>query len=162
MINMASIYDFEVNTISGKQAPLESYKGKVLLIVNTASKCGFTPQFTGLEALYSELHEEGLEILGFPCNQFLKQDPGSDSEISEFCSLNYGVTFPMFSKIEVNGDNTHPLYQYLKTEAKGLMGSEKIKWNFTKFLVNRNGEVIKRYAPNTEPKAIAADIKALL
>lgn len=159
---MASIYDFEVNTISGKQAPLESYKGKVLLIVNTASKCGFTPQFTGLEALYSELHEEGLEILGFPCNQFLKQDPGSDSEISEFCSLNYGVTFPMFSKIEVNGDNTHPLYQYLKTEAKGLMGSEKIKWNFTKFLVNRNGEVIKRYAPNTEPKAIAADIKALL
>ncbi len=162
MINMASIYDFEVNTISGKQAPLESYKGKVLLIVNTASKCGFTPQFTGLEALYSELHEEGLEILGFPCNQFLKQDPGSDSEISEFCSLNYGVTFPMFSKIEVNGDNTHPLYQYLKAEAKGLMGSEKIKWNFTKFLVNRNGEVIKRYAPNTEPKAIAADIKALL
>ena len=159
---MASIYDFEVNTISGKQAPLESYKGKVLLIVNTASKCGFTPQFTGLEALYSELHEEGLEILGFPCNQFLKQDPGSDSEISEFCSLNYGVTFPMFSKIEVNGDNTHPLYQYLKAEAKGLMGSEKIKWNFTKFLVNRNGEVIKRYAPNTEPKAIAADIKALL
>lgn len=159
---MASIYDFEVNTISGKQVPLESYKDKVLLIVNTASKCGFTPQFTGLEALYSELHEEGLEILGFPCNQFLKQDPGSDSEISEFCSLNYGVTFPMFSKIEVNGDNTHPLYRYLKAEAKGLLGSEKIKWNFTKFLVNRDGEVIKRYAPNTEPKDIAADIKALL
>ena len=159
---MASIYDFEVNTISGKQVPLESYKDKVLLIVNTASKCGFTPQFTGLEALYKELHEEGLEILGFPCNQFLKQDPGSDSEISEFCSLNYGVTFPMFSKIEVNGDNTHPLYQFLKAEAKGLLGSEKIKWNFTKFLVNRNGEVIKRYSPNTEPKDIAADIKALL
>lgn len=162
MVRMASIYDFEVNTISGKQVPLESYKDKVLLIVNTASKCGFTPQFTGLEALYSELHEEGLEILGFPCNQFLKQDPGSDSEISEFCSLNYGVTFPMFSKIEVNGDNTHPLYRYLKAEAKGLLGSEKIKWNFTKFLVNRDGEVIKRYAPNTEPKDIAADIKALL
>tara|TARA_R110002167_G_scaffold274657_1_gene480729 strand:- start:88 stop:567 length:480 start_codon:yes stop_codon:yes gene_type:complete len=159
---MASIYDFEVNTISGKQVPLENYKGKVLLIVNTASKCGFTPQFTGLESLYSELHEEGFEILGFPCNQFLKQDPGSDSEISEFCSLNYGVTFPMFSKIEVNGDNTHPLYTYLKSEAKGLLGSEKIKWNFTKFLVNRDGAVIKRYAPNTEPKDIAADIKALL
>lgn len=162
MVRMASIYDFEVNTISGKQVPLENYKDKVLLIVNTASKCGFTPQFTGLEALYSELHEEGLEILGFPCNQFLKQDPGSDSEISEFCSLNYGVTFPMFSKIEVNGDNTHPLYRYLKAEAKGLLGSEKIKWNFTKFLVNRDGEVIKRYSPNTEPKDIAADIKALL
>ena len=159
---MASIYDFEVNTISGKKVPLADYKGKVLLIVNTASKCGFTPQFTGLEALYTELHEEGLDILGFPCNQFLKQDPGSDTEISEFCSLNYGVTFPMFSKIEVNGDNTHPLYKHLKAEAKGLLGSEKIKWNFTKFLVNREGEVVKRYAPNTEPKDIAADIKALL
>ena len=159
---MASIYDFEVNTISGKQIPLSDYKGKVLLVVNTASKCGFTPQFTGLEALYSELHSEGLDILGFPCNQFLKQDPGSDTEISEFCSLNYGVTFPMFSKIEVNGDNTHPFYKYLKSEAKGLMGSEKIKWNFTKFLINKDGEVIKRYAPNTEPKDIADDIKALL
>jgi glutathione peroxidase len=159
---MPSIYDFEVNAISGKQVPLSDYKSKVLLIVNTASKCGFTPQFTGLETLYTDLHEKGLDILGFPCNQFLKQDPGSDSEISEFCSLNYGVTFPMFSKIEVNGDNTHPLYTYLKTEAKGLLGSEKIKWNFTKFLVNREGEVIKRYAPNTEPKDIAADIEALL
>lgn len=159
---MASIYDFEVNTISGKTVSLSDYKGKVLLIVNTASKCGFTPQFTGLEALYTEFHEKGLDILGFPCNQFLKQDPASDSEISEFCSLNYGVTFPMFSKIEVNGDNTHPLYTYLKSEAKGLLGSEKIKWNFTKFLVNSEGEVIKRYAPNTEPKDIAADIKALL
>lgn len=159
---MTSIYDFEVNTISGKQVQLADYQGKVLLIVNTASKCGFTPQFTGLEALYSELKGEGLEVLGFPCNQFLKQDPGNDAEISEFCSLNYGVTFPMFSKIEVNGDNTHPLYKYLKTEAKGLLGSEKIKWNFTKFLVNREGEVVKRYAPNTEPKDIAADIKALI
>ena len=159
---MASIYDFDVNTISGKKVPLADYKDKVLLIVNTASKCGFTPQFSGLEKLYKELHEQGLEILGFPCNQFLKQDPGSDSEISEFCSLNYGVTFPMFSKIEVNGDDTHPLYRYLKTEAKGLLGSEKIKWNFTKFLVDRNGKVIKRYAPNTEPKDIEKDIKALL
>lgn len=159
---MASIYDFEVNTISGKPVPLSDYKGKVLLIVNTASKCGFTPQFSGLESLYKSFHEQGLEVLGFPCNQFLKQDPGSDSEISEFCSLNYGVTFPMFSKIEVNGDNAHPLYNYLKSEAKGLLGSEKIKWNFTKFLVNRDGEVIKRYAPNTEPKDIEKDIKALL
>tara|TARA_R110002072_G_scaffold122685_3_gene257456 strand:+ start:3463 stop:3942 length:480 start_codon:yes stop_codon:yes gene_type:complete len=159
---MSSIYDYEVNTISGKTVPLADYKGKVLLIVNTASKCGFTPQFTGLETLYSELKEQGLDILGFPCNQFLKQDPGNDSEISEFCSLNYGVTFPMFSKIEVNGDNTHPLYKFLKKEAKGLLGSEKIKWNFTKFLVNREGEVIKRYASNTEPKDIEADIKALL
>lgn len=159
---MASIYDFDVNTISGKKVPLADYKDKVLLIVNTASKCGFTPQFSGLEKLYEELHGQGLEILGFPCNQFLKQDPGSDTEISEFCSLNYGVTFPMFSKIEVNGDNTHPLYRYLKTEAKGLLGSEKIKWNFTKFLVDRDGKVIKRYAPNTEPKDIEKDIKALL
>lgn len=159
---MASIYDFEVNTISGKPVPLSDYKGKVLLIVNTASKCGFTPQFSGLETLYKSFHEQGLEVLGFPCNQFLKQDPGSDSEISEFCSLNYGVTFPMFSKIDVNGDNAHPLYNYLKSEAKGLLGSEKIKWNFTKFLVNREGEVIKRYAPNTEPKDIEKDIKALL
>ena len=159
---MASIYDFEVNTISGKKVPLSDYKDKVLLVVNTASKCGFTPQFSGLENLYKAHHDEGLEVLGFPCNQFLKQDPGSDSEISEFCSLNYGVTFPMFSKIDVNGENTHPLYQYLKSEAKGLLGSEKIKWNFTKFLVNRDGEVIKRYAPNTEPKDIEKDIKALL
>ena len=159
---MSSIYDYEVNTISGKARPLADYKGKVLLIVNTASKCGFTPQFTGLEALYSEHQEQGLEILGFPCNQFLKQDPGSDNEISEFCSLNYGVTFPMFSKIEVNGDNTHPLYKFLKEQAKGMLGSEKIKWNFTKFLVNREGEVVKRYAPNKEPKDISADIKALL
>lgn len=159
---MASIYDFEVNTISGKTVPLSNYKDKVLLIVNTASKCGFTPQFSGLETLYKELHDEGLEVLGFPCNQFLKQDPGSDSEISEFCSLNYGVTFPMFSKIEVNGDNTHPLYKYLKSEAKGMLGSEKIKWNFTKFLVNKEGEVVKRYAPNTEPKDISSDIKELL
>ena len=159
---MASIYDFEVNTISGKTVPLSNYKDKVLLIVNTASKCGFTPQFSGLETLYTELHDEGLEVLGFPCNQFLKQDPGSDSEISEFCSLNYGVTFPMFSKIEVNGDNTHPLYKYLKSEAKGMLGSEKIKWNFTKFLVNKEGEVVKRYGPNTEPKDISSDIKELL
>ncbi len=159
---MSSIYEFEVNTISGKKVSLADYQGKVLLIVNTASKCGFTPQFTGLETLYKDWHDKGLEILGFPCNQFLKQDPGSDAEINEFCSLNYGVTFPMFSKIDVNGETAHPLYNYLKKEAKGLLGSEKIKWNFTKFLVDQQGKVLKRYAPNTEPKDIEADIKALL
>jgi len=159
---MSNIYDFNVNTISGEEVSLEGYKGKLLLIVNTASKCGFTPQFTGLEGLYKDYKDKGLEILGFPCNQFLKQDPGSDSEISEFCTLNYGVTFPMFSKLEVNGGGTHPLYKYLKSEAKGLLGSEKVKWNFTKFLVNQKGEVIKRYAPNTEPKELISDIEAYL
>jgi len=159
---MSNVYDFNVNTISGEEVSLEGYKGKALLIVNTASKCGFTPQFTGLEGLYKDYKEKGLEILGFPCNQFLKQDPGSDSEISEFCSLNYGVTFPMFSKVEVNGGGTHPLYKYLKSEAKGLLGSEKVKWNFTKFLVNQKGEVVKRYAPNTEPKELISDIEACL
>jgi len=132
---MSGIYQFSATNIKGEEVSLEAYQGKVLLIVNTASKCGFTPQFKGLEKVYQDYADKGVEILGFPCNQFLKQDPGSDSEIGEFCSLNYGVSFPMFSKIEVNGDNTHPLYKYLKSEAKGLMGSEKIKWNFTKFLV---------------------------
>ncbi|KZY87267.1 glutathione peroxidase [Oleiphilus sp. HI0078] len=159
---MSDIYQFSANNIKGEEVPLKAYQGKLLIIVNTASKCGFTPQFKGLEELYLEYSEKGLEILGFPCNQFLKQDPGTDSEISEFCSLNYGVTFPMFSKIEVNGDNTHPLYKYLKSEAKGLMGSEKIKWNFTKFLVDQQGKVVKRYAPNTEPKDMVKDIDAAL
>ena len=159
---MSDIYQFTAKNIKGEDVPLKDYQGKLLLIVNTASKCGFTPQFTGLEELYNEYADKGLEILGFPCNQFLKQDPGTDSEISEFCSLNYGVTFPMFSKIEVNGDNTHPLYKYLKSEAKGLMGSEKIKWNFTKFLVNQEGKVLKRYAPNTEPKDLVKDIESAL
>jgi len=159
---MSSIYDIEVNTIKGESKALADFKGKVLLIVNTASKCGFTPQFKGLEGLYEKHKGSGLEILGFPCNQFLSQDPGTDSEISEFCELNYGVTFPMFSKVEVNGPNTHPLYELLKSEAKGLLGSEKIKWNFTKFLVDAEGKVIKRYAPNTEPKDIEADIAELL
>lgn len=159
---MASIYDYEVTTIKGEKRSLEDFKGKVLLIVNTASKCGFTPQFKGLEGLYEKYKDKGLEILGFPCNQFLSQDPGSDSEISEFCELNYGVSFPMFSKIEVNGDGTHPLYQYLKKEAKGVLGSEKIKWNFTKFLVDAEGKVIERYAPQKEPKDIAGDVERLL
>jgi len=159
---MSELYDFKVNTISGKEVGLDEYKGKVLLLVNTASKCGFTPQFKGLESLYKEYQAQGLEILGFPCNQFLKQDPGSDAEISEFCSLNYGVTFPMFAKVEVNGAGAHPLYKFLKSEAKGLLGSEKIKWNFTKFLISQEGEVLKRYAPNQEPKSIIKDIQACL
>ncbi|MDX1452411.1 MAG: glutathione peroxidase [Oleiphilaceae bacterium] len=156
------MYDFQVTNIKGESVDLNDFAGKVLLIVNTASKCGFTPQFKGLESLYEQYRERDFEILGFPCNQFLSQDPGSNEEIAEFCSLNYGVSFPMFSKIEVNGPNTHPLYDYLKKEAKGLLGSEKIKWNFTKFLVDAEGKVHKRYAPNTEPKDIAKDIEALL
>jgi glutathione peroxidase len=159
---MAGIYDFTVKDIHGKSVKLDKYKGKPLLIVNTASKCGFTPQYKGLEALYEKLHGKGLEILGFPCNQFGEQEPGSEAEIEQFCELNYGVTFPMFSKIDVNGDKAAPLYKYLKKEKPGLMGSEAIKWNFTKFLVDRNGKVLERYAPNTEPAAIAGDIEKLL
>ena len=159
---MSNIFDIPVTTIKGEQTTLDAFRGKALLIVNTASKCGFTPQFKGLEKLYEDYKDQGLEILGFPCNQFLKQDPASDSEISEFCSLNYGVSFPMYSKIDVNGPDTHPLFEHLKSEAKGVLGSQKIKWNFTKFLVDQNGKVLQRYAPNTEPKDIADDIKALL
>ncbi len=159
---MSSIYDIKVKTITGEENTLSAYEGKVLLIVNTASKCGFTPQFKGLESLYEQYKEQGLEVLGFPCNQFLSQDPGTEAEIQSFCSLNYGVSFPMFAKVEVNGPGTHPLYQHLKSEAKGLLGSEKIKWNFTKFLVGRDGKVLERYAPTTEPKAIAKDIEKAL
>ncbi|PID42107.1 MAG: glutathione peroxidase [Gammaproteobacteria bacterium] len=158
----SEIFNFNVEKINGNNISLSEYKGKVLLIVNTASKCGFTPQFKGLEALYEAWKDQGLVILGFPCNQFLNQDPGSNSEIGEFCSLNYGVTFPMFAKIEVNGDNTHPLYRHLKKAATGLMGSEAVKWNFTKFLVDQDGNVKKRYAPNVEPKEIEKDIRQLL
>ena len=157
-----SIYDFKATDIQGQERALSAYKGKVLLIVNTASKCGFTPQFEGLEAMYKELHEKGLEVLGFPCNQFAQQDKGSDSEIAGFCMKNYGVSFPMFSKIEVNGDNAHPLYQYLKKEARGILGTQKIKWNFTKFLINQDGKVIKRFAPTTKPEDIAKQVRALL
>lgn len=157
-----SIYEFSAETISGKEISLEDFAGKVILIVNTASKCGFTPQFEGLESLYSELQDQGLVVLGFPCNQFGNQDPGSNNEIEEFCQLNYGVSFPMFSRIEVNGPKTHPLFHYLKKEAKGLLGSESIKWNFTKFLVDKNGEVVKRYASADRPKDIKKDILALL
>jgi glutathione peroxidase len=159
---MASIYDFSVNDIQGRSQKLDRYKDKVMLIVNVASKCGFTPQYKGLEALYEKLHARGLEILGFPCNQFGSQEPGSEKQIAQFCELNYGVTFPMFAKIAVNGDEAAPLYQYLKKEKPGLLGSEAIKWNFTKFLVDRKGNVVERYAPNVEPQAIAGDIEKLL
>lgn len=159
---MTSVHQFDAQTITGKASKLQDYQGKVLLIVNTASKCGLTPQFEGLEKLYTDYKDKGLEILGFPCNQFGKQDPGSDSEIQEFCQLNYGVSFPMHAKIDVNGDNTHPLFQHLKSEAPGILGSQKIKWNFTKFLVGKNGEVIGRFAPATKPeKLIQAIDKAL-
>ena len=141
---------------------MADYKGKVLLIVNTASKCGFTPQFEGLQALHEELGDRGFEVLGFPCNQFMNQDPANEDAISQFCSLNYGVSFPMFAKVDVNGDGAHPLFQFLKREARGLMGSEKVKWNFTKFLVNRDGQVIRRYAPTAKPADIRADIEKLL
>lgn len=157
-----SLFDIEVQDIMGNQHSMADYKGKVLLIVNTASKCGFTPQFEGLQGLYSDLKDKGLEVLGFPCNQFMSQDPADNDAISQFCSLNYGVDFPMFAKIEVNGPGTHPLYTYLKSQAKGLLGSEKIKWNFTKFLINRDGQVIKRYPPTAKPEAIRTDIEQLL
>jgi glutathione peroxidase len=159
---MSNVYDFEADTISGQASKLDEYKGKVLLVVNTASKCGLTPQFKGLEELHNKYKDKGLQIIGFPCNQFGHQDPGSNDEIQEFCQMNYGVSFPMFAKIDVNGDNTHPLYQHLKTEAPGLLGSEKIKWNFTKFLVNKNGEVIKRFAPATKPEKLESAIKSAL
>lgn len=157
-----SVYDFTVTDIKGNEKSLADYRGKVLLIVNTASKCGFTPQLEGLQTLHQELGDRGLEVLGFPCNQFMNQDPASDDAISEFCSLNYGVDFPMFSKIEVNGSGAHPLYQFLKREAKGLMGSEKVKWNFTKFLVGKDGQVIRRYPPTAKPQDIREDIEKLL
>ena len=159
---MSSIYDFETATMQGQQGTLEQHKGKVLLIVNTASKCGFTPQFEGLEKLYGKYREQGLEILGFPCNQFGKQDPGSDGEIQEFCQMNYGVSFPMHSKIDVNGDSAHPLFQHLKAKAPGLLGSKNIKWNFTKFLIGRDGKVIDRFAPATAPEKLTDAIEAAL
>ncbi len=159
---MTSIYDFSAQTITGKEQSLGDYRGKVLLVVNTASKCGFTPQFAGLEELYEKYKDKGLEILGFPCNQFAKQDPGSDSEIQEFCQLNYGVTFPMVSKVDVNGADEDPIFSHLKEEAPGALGTRRIKWNFTKFLVDAEGKVIKRYAPTDTPKAIEKDIARLL
>jgi len=156
-----SIYDFSVKQIDGNEKNLSDYKGSVLLIVNTASKCGFTPQFEGLQNLYKKYSEKGFTVLGFPCNQFANQDPGTDEEIKSFCSLNYGVTFPVFSKIEVNGANEHPLYKFLKSKASGFL-SKKIKWNFTKFLVDKKGKVIKRFNPATNPLEIEKYIKEIL
>ena len=159
---MPSIYDFCVDDIHGKPVKLDKYRNKVMLIVNTASKCGFTPQYNGLEALYEKFHGKGLEILGFPCNQFGAQEPGTEQEIAQFCELNYGVTFPLFAKVEVNGANAAPVYKYLKAERPGLLGSEAIKWNFTKFLVDRKGNVLARYAPNDTPESMAGDIEKAL
>ncbi|MCM8611194.1 glutathione peroxidase [Accumulibacter sp.] len=157
-----SIHGFSAELLGGGMQPLADYAGKVLLIVNTASQCGFTPQYAGLEALYERYRERGLVVLGFPCNQFGAQEPGDAGEIASFCQKNYGVSFPMFARIEVNGDRAHPLYQYLKKAAPGLLGSEAIKWNFTKFLVDRAGDVVQRYAPATTPDSIADDIEKLL
>jgi glutathione peroxidase len=159
---MAGVYDFSVTDIHGKPKDLADYRDKVLLIVNTASKCGFTPQYKGLESVYKRLHQRGLEVLAFPCNQFGGQEPGGEEEIESFCQVNYGVTFPLFAKIDVNGKQASPLYDYLKKAKPGLLGSEGIKWNFTKFLVDRKGNVIERYGPNVEPEAIAPDIEKLL
>ena len=159
---MASIYDFTAQTLQGKSVSLSDYRGQALLIVNTASKCGFTPQYKGLEALYRKLHGKGLEILGFPCNQFGAQEPGGEKEIESFCQVNYGVTFPLFAKVDVNGAGAAPLYRHLKAAKPGLLGSEAIKWNFTKFLVDPKGNVVERYAPNAEPESLAGDIEKLL
>ncbi|HJV75875.1 MAG TPA: glutathione peroxidase [Noviherbaspirillum sp.] len=159
---MNDIYSFQPNSLSGAPVDLARYRGKVLLIVNTASQCGFTPQYKGLEAVYQQFRDKGVEVLGFPCNQFGKQEPGSADEIGAFCEKNYGVTFPLFAKIDVNGNAAHPLFKHLKSEAPGLMGTEAIKWNFTKFLVKKDGSVYKRYAPQTEPKELMRDIEKLL
>jgi len=155
---MASIYDFSAKTIDGAEQKLDAYRGKTLLVVNVASKCGFTPQYEGLEAMFRKFKGQGLVVLGFPCDQFGHQEPGDENEIKTFCSLNYEVTFPLFAKIDVNGPNAHPLYKYLKHEAKGLLGSEAIKWNFTKFLVDSTGTVRKRYAPTDTPENIEKEL----
>ncbi len=159
---MTDLHEFSATTLDGAERSLADYRGQLVLIVNVASRCGFTPQYTGLEALYREFHERGLVVLGFPCDQFGHQEPGDADEIRTFCSTNYDVTFPMFAKIEVNGANAHPLYRFLKSAAPGVLGSEAIKWNFTKFLVDRDGRVVRRYAPTDTPEAIRADIERLL
>jgi len=159
---MTTAYDFSATSLDGTPRALEEWRGKVLLIVNVASQCGFTPQYTGLEQLYRRFEPRGFAILGFPCNQFGKQEPGSAAEIRSFCSTRYEVSFPMFEKLEVNGANTHPLYRWLEQEAKGALGTRSIKWNFTKFLIDREGRVVRRYAPMTKPESIAGDIERLL
>lgn len=158
---MGFLTEFTASTLSGEERSLADYEGKVVLVVNTASKCGFTPQYKGLEALYKKYKDRGLEVLGFPCNQFGKQEPGDSAEIDSFCELNFGVTFPLFAKVEVNGDNAHPLFRQLKHQAPGLLGTESIKWNFTKFLVGRDGSV-KRFAPKDKPESLESAIEALL
>ena len=157
-----SIYQFSAISNIGEPIEIANYQNKVMLIVNTASACGFTPQYQGLQTLYQQHHAKGLEVLAFPCNQFKQQEHGSDEEIQQFCDLQFNITFPLFSKIDVNGDNAHPLFEYLKTQAPGVLGSKGIKWNFTKFLISRDGEVVKRYAPSTKPEDIEADIIKLL
>ena len=159
---MSTVYDFQALQINGKPLALSQFKGKVMLIVNTASACGFTPQFAGLEELHEAYGKKGLVVLGFPCNQFGAQDAGSNTEIAEFCQLNYGVSFPMMGKIDVNGPQAHPLYQWLTNEAPGLLGSKAIKWNFTKFLIGKDGQALKRYAPTDTPKGMAKDIETAL
>jgi glutathione peroxidase len=157
-----SVYDYSAKTLDGQDVSLADYRGQVLLIVNTASKCGFTPQYEGLEALYRDCKDRGLTILGFPCNQFGAQEPGNAEEIASFCSLTYDVTFPMLAKIDVNGPSAHPLYAFLKKEQKGVLGTEGIKWNFTKFLIGRDGEVVERFAPTTKPEDLKVAVEALL
>ncbi|MGP8231534.1 MAG: glutathione peroxidase [Methylovirgula sp.] len=159
---MASIYDFSAKALDGKEKPLADFRGQVLLVVNTASKCGFTPQYEGLEALYEKYHAKGFEVLGFPCNQFGAQEPGDEAAIGQFCTLNFGVTFPMFAKIEVNGEEADPLYKFLKSAQKGLAGTEAIKWNFTKFLIDRQGNVVARFAPITKPAELDPEVARLL
>ncbi|WP_163100926.1 glutathione peroxidase [Peribacillus alkalitolerans] len=157
-----SIYEYEAKSIDGSIVTMENYKGKVLLIVNTASKCGFTNQYDELQKIYEKYRDQGFEILGFPCNQFMGQEPGDELDIQSFCRLNYGVTFPMFAKIDVNGEDAHPLFKYLADEAPGLLGSKSIKWNFTKFLINREGKPVSRFAPKTKPFEFEKDIENLL
>jgi glutathione peroxidase len=161
-VAVASVYDVSAETIAGEQQPLSAYRGKTLLIVNVASRCGFTPQYAGLEALYRKYRDRGLVVLGFPCNQFGGQEPGSEEDIQQFCRTTYDVTFPLFAKIDVNGPRTHPLYEVLKAARPGVLGTEGIKWNFTKFLVNPQGEVIARYAPSDSPERIERDLEGLL
>ncbi len=159
---MSTVYDFTVRALDGSEKPLSDFSGKVLLVVNTASKCGFTPQYEGLEALHRKYHPRGFAVLGFPCNQFGGQEPGDEEEIARFCSRTYDVTFPMFAKIDVNGQGAHPLYRFLKGEAKGMLGTEAIKWNFTKFLIDREGKVTARFAPSVTPDALQGEIENLL
>lgn len=159
---MTSLYDIPLTTLSGETADLSAYRGKVLLVVNTASQCGFTPQYAGLEALYQKYRDQGFAVLGFPCNQFGAQEPGSAADIANFCEKNYGVSFPMFAKVDVNGPNAHPLFMKLKAEAPGVLGTEGIKWNFTKFLVSKDGKVLSRHASTVSPEALSTSIESLL